>query len=98
MEVTSGQDRRADLHHRLVYETDTLARAGIHLELAALAVADGRFDSAAQHFREALVLDAKLDRAKEGLRGLGEKIEPARATGKGGVRRLWNRLRGRTAG
>lgn len=83
----------ADLHHRLVYETDPFTRATIHLELATLAVGDGNFDSAARHFREALLLDSRLDRAREGLRGLGEHHHRPAGPRPGGLRGLWERVR-----
>jgi hypothetical protein len=96
MELSSGQDRVAELHYRLVYETERLVRAGIHLELATLAVGDARFEDAARHFREALLLDARLVRARDGLSELGQRAQekPAARTG---VRGFLDRLRRRAA-
>lgn len=96
MEVSSGHDRVAELHHRLVYETDGMIRAGLHLELATLAVADGRFEHAARHFREALLLDGRLDHARDGLAALGEKLNPPSAP-QGRLRGLLSRFRRKAA-
>lgn len=94
MEVSHGHDRVAELHHRLIYETDGVIRAGLHLELASLGVADGRFEDAARHFREALLLDNRLEHARKGLHELGEKLHPPTEQ-KGRVRSWFDRLRGR---
>lgn len=94
MEVSSGHDRVAEIHHQLVFESDGVIRAALHLELATLAVSNGRFESAAVHFREALFLDGRIERARTGLHELGEKLHPEKPRS-GRVRSWFGRLRGR---
>lgn len=94
MDLPAVPDHVAELHQRLIDEPDALIRAGIHLELAGHAVANGQFESAARHFREALLLDHKLDRAHRGLRELGDRV-PRPTPEKGGWRRLVSRFRPR---
>lgn len=94
MDVPADRDRVAALHLQLIEETDPLRRAGIHLELASLAVAGGQFQNAARHFREALLLDATLEVARKGLARLGATENPARPN-PGGLRGWFSRLRDR---
>lgn len=70
-----------------------MRRAGIHLELATLAVASGQFPAAGRHFREALLLDATLETARRGLKTLG--TEPVTRPPVGGVRGWFRRMRQR---
>ncbi len=81
MDVPAGQDRVATLHLQLIDEADPVRRAAMHLELASLGVAAGQFQSAARHFREALLLDTTLEVARKGLLRLGAQEKPAAAPG-----------------
>lgn len=92
MDLPVVPDHVAELHHRLIDEPDAFIRAAIHLELAAHAVASGQFESATRHFREALLLDGRLDRARRGLAELSDR-SPRAAAPKSGWRRLVSRLR-----
>jgi hypothetical protein len=97
MEIHLGQDRVAELHLRLIDEQDRGRRASIHLELASLALRDGNLEQGARHFREALWLEPTLERARVGLRELGERSTLSKGEGrKGLVRALVGRLRGRS--
>jgi len=70
--MAEDRDARVDeLQARLVDLQDPLGRARIHLELATLAMTDGRPEAAVRHLREALLLDRSLDRARTMLRELG---------------------------
>lgn len=93
MEIASGPNRVAELHVRLIDETDRLRRAGIHLELATIALGEGQFDHASRHFREALLLDASLERARTGLEHLGQRADAAAERRTGAIRRFIGRLR-----
>ena len=92
MEASADSDRIATLHLQLIDEIDPLRRAGVHLELATLSLGAGQFESAARHFREALVLDTTLERARAGLRSLGAVKSGTKGQQKG-VRGWWARLR-----
>lgn len=98
MEINLDRDRVAELHLLLIDEQDRGRRASMHLELATLALRDGNLEQATRHFREALLLDDKLERARMGLRELGER-STIHATGsrRGLVRALVDRLRRRSA-
>lgn len=82
----------AALHLQLIEEIDPMRRAGIHIELATLAVGGGQFQQAARHFREALLLDTTLEGARKGLQRLGVSENPVRPP-PGGLRGLFARLR-----
>lgn len=88
-------DRVAELHLRLIEEQDDRARAGMHLELATLAVRDGKLEQAARHFREALLFDKTLDRARLGLEELGELsvLRPGFDRKRSKIRALLDRFR-----
>jgi hypothetical protein len=89
-------DRVGELHVRLIDERDDRNRASMHLELATLALKDGKLDQAARHFREALVFDATLDRARRGLEDLGDLSRGRGDEGRRGFfRGLIDRLRRR---
>lgn len=94
MEINLERDRVAELHLKLVDEQDRGRRAGMHLELASLALRDGNLEQAARHFREALWLEPTLERARIGLRELGERSTIVKSEGRRGmVRGLVERLR-----
>ena len=96
MEIHLERDRVAELHMRLVEEQDSGRRALIHLELASLALRDGNLEQAARHFREALWLEPTLERARAGLRELGERSTIQTGEGRRGmVRALVDRIRRR---
>lgn len=90
-------DRVAELHLRLVEEQDDRSRARMHLELATLAVREGKIEQAARHFREALLFDHSLERARVGLEELGElsALRPALDRRRGLVRAMLDKLRRR---
>lgn len=93
--MNAAIDRVSELHLHLVEETDDLSRARMHLELATLAVRDGKLDSATRHFREALLFDATLERARLGLEELGDLARSRpRIAPRGLLRGLLHRLRG----
>jgi tetratricopeptide (TPR) repeat protein len=91
--------RVAELHRLLVEEQDEARRAEAHLELGRIALEQRRPDLAIRHFREALLLEPGLERAKQALRALGELSrirsiapdDPGR--GRRAIRRLFGRLR-----
>lgn len=91
MDVPHGHDRVADIHFRLIDEPDPLVRAGLHLELAAIAVASGQFELAGTHFREALHHEPNSAAARRGLAEVGER-EGRDAPVRGGLRGLVSRL------
>lgn len=97
MEYNIEHDRVAELHLKLVDEPDRGRRASMHLELASLALRDGNLEQAARHFREALWLEPTLERARAGLRELGERSTVVtKAEGRRGlVKGLVDRLRRR---
>ncbi len=73
--------------HRVLLETvDRGERARAHLELAILALRQGRREAAVRHLREALALDTRLERARALLAELGETSRvlqpPARRRGR----------------
>ncbi|MDP2309148.1 MAG: hypothetical protein Q8P18_24205 [Pseudomonadota bacterium] len=99
MEINLDRDRVAELHLQLIDEQDRARRASMHLELASLALREGNLDQATRHFREALLLDDKLDRARIGLRELGERSTIHVSAGRRGMMRsLLERFRRRAAG
>jgi len=99
MEINLDRDRVAELHLRLIDEQDRGRRASMHLELASLALRDGNLEQATRHFREALLLDDKLDRARIGLRELGERSTVHVSAGRRGLMRsLMDRLKRKAAG
>ena len=96
MEINLERDRVAELHLKLVDEQDRGRRAGMHLELASLALRDGNLEQAARHFREALLLEPTLERARIGLKELGERSTLHKGDGRRGLMRgIVDRLRRR---
>ena len=94
MDIDLEPDRVAELHLKLVDEQDRGRRAAMHLELASLAVRGGNLEQAARHFREALWLEPNLERARAGLKDLGERASAQKSDGRRGlVRGLVDRLR-----
>jgi hypothetical protein len=91
MDVPHGYDRVAELHIRLIDEPEPLVRAGLHLELAAIAVASGQFQLAGVHFREALHFEPGSPAARRGLESIGER-EGANAPVRRGLRGLFARV------
>ncbi len=88
--------RSEQLQRVLMEATDPAERARVHLELARIAVADGRVDSSVRHLREALLLDGRLDAARQLLHELGETSRishPSRAGRRDAVRSLLGRVR-----
>ena len=80
--MTAHEDGRvATLHARLMESTDSTERARIHLELGRIALRDGRLDVAVRHFKEALLLDARLEAARQILADLGEGSRLSTHTG-----------------
>ena len=73
-----AEARIAELHRRLVEETDDAARARMHLELGAIAARAGKLDAAARHFREALAFEPGLAAARSGLAHLSGRPEGER--------------------
>ncbi len=69
-----------ELQSILVFDPDRRSRAFAHLQLGRLAMREERREAAMQHFREALVLDAHMDRAREFLKDLSQE-RPARGFG-----------------
>lgn len=65
------EDRVAELHRVLLETEEDRTRARAHLELGALALGERRVDLAIRHFREALHLDPKLERARSALAHMG---------------------------
>lgn len=88
-------ERVETLQRRLMELTDPRARAEIHLDLGAMAVRDGRLDHAGRHFREALVLEPRLERARALLHELGEvsRIQVSRVGRRASMRSLLGRIR-----
>lgn len=70
MHLTLGIE---ELQSILVFDHDRRSRAFAHLQLGRLAIKEHRRDAAIQHFREALVLDAHMDRAREFLKDLSQE-------------------------
>ncbi|MCK6505880.1 hypothetical protein L6R53_21255 [Myxococcota bacterium] len=90
------REQRLLRHQRTLMEsTDDGERARAHLELARLALADGRVEGSVRHLREALLLDRRLDAARALLAELGEtsRVAAVRGDRKGAVRALLGRLR-----
>lgn len=87
--------RIAELQARLLEERDEQARARIHLELARLAIGQGRMDSGVRHLREALLFDRRLQQARELLHELGEGTQIGEDPGgrRGRIRGLLGRFR-----
>jgi tetratricopeptide (TPR) repeat protein len=91
--------RVAELHRLLVEEQDERQRAEAHLELGRIALEQRRPDLAIRHFREALLLQPGLERARQALRTLGEysRVRDASTAeegrGRRAIRRLFGRLR-----
>ncbi|MFH1469507.1 MAG: tetratricopeptide repeat protein [Pseudomonadota bacterium] len=67
-----SEARAAELHRLLVEEPDPGRRAEAHFELGRIALGRRRPDLAIRHFREALLLEPKLERARAALKNLGE--------------------------
>ncbi len=84
--------RVAELHWRLVEVADPVERAAIHLELGRIAMKQGQLTEAAQHFREALWHDARLEAARTALHSLSLD-GPKRGRPVSGLRALWSRIR-----
>jgi hypothetical protein len=87
-----AEARIAELHRRLVEETDDAARARMHLELGAIAARAARLDAATRHFREALAFEPGLIAARTGLAQLGVRQEGERK--RDVLRRAWGRWAG----
>ena len=89
--------RVAELHRLLVEEPDEHRRADAHVELGRIALDRRRPDLAIRHFREALLLEPGLERAKDALRALGEysRVQDSSAAEKGRGRRAIRKLFGR---
>jgi tetratricopeptide (TPR) repeat protein len=91
--------RVAELHRVLVEELDEAVRAEAHLELGRIALDQRRPDMAIRHFREALLLDPGLDKARKALRALGEysRVRDSsvaeRGRGRRAIRKLFGRLK-----
>lgn len=89
------EGRVASLQRALMDTLDPGERARVHLELARIALADGRMDGCIRHLREALILDRRLDAARHLLQELGESSRVS-ADGSGrktAVKALLGRLR-----
>jgi hypothetical protein len=91
-EAATQEDR---LQRVLMEESDLRLRARAHLELARLSLAEGRVEGSVRHLREALMLDRRLDAARQMLQELGEASRVAETPGdrKGAVRALLGRVR-----
>lgn len=87
--------RVARLQRALMESADDAERARAHLELARIALADGRVDGSVRHLREALLLDKRLEAARTLLGELGESSRVATGKGdrRGAVRALLGRFR-----
>ncbi|RME26453.1 MAG: hypothetical protein D6798_06695 [Deltaproteobacteria bacterium] len=100
-DVTSDAARDArvqQLQRILMEEPDPEARARAHLELARIAIGDGGVDASVRHLREALLLDGRLEAARQLLHELGETSRisnPSRAGRRDAVRTLLGRVRRR---
>lgn len=75
-----------DLQRVLVFDRDHRRRALAHFQLGNLALRQERRESAIQHFREALVLDARLESARARLNDLNADRVALRET-------KWTRVR-----
>jgi len=90
-----GATQEERLQRVLMDETDLRLRARAHLELARLSLADGKVEGSVRHLREALMLDRRLDAARQMLQELGEASRVVEAPGdrKSAVRALLSRVR-----
>lgn len=70
MHMSLGID---ELQSILVFDPDRRSRAFAHLQLGRLALQEQRREAAAQHFREALLLDAHMDKARQFLKELTQE-------------------------
>jgi len=86
-----GNPRIAEIHLRLVDETDARRRAALHLELAAIAAREGKLDAARRHLREALHFDQTLDRARAELHALAARADGAERPKRGWWRGVFRR-------
>jgi hypothetical protein len=86
MHMTLGME---ELQSILVFDPDRRSRAFAHLQLGRLAMREQRREAAMQHFREALVLDAHMDRAREFLKDMSQQ-RPASGFGQR-IRSLFGR-------
>ncbi|MED5372458.1 MAG: hypothetical protein VX899_15700 [Myxococcota bacterium] len=80
-----------ELQSILVFDQDRHHRALAHLHLGRLAMEQERRELATRHFREALVLDGRLDRARRFLEDLGP--QPRRLSFQARLRRVFGRLK-----
>ncbi len=89
-----ADERIAELHRILVEASDLTVRARAHVELGRHALAHRRVDLAIRHFREALLLDGRLESARHALHELGEEsCMEAPSTGKrAALRRVLRRV------
>lgn len=89
--------RKASLHAVLIESADAGARARAHLELGRVLMSEGRVEQAVRHLREALLLDRRLQAARNLLVELGEgsALHTAGEGKRGIARALLGRLRGR---
>ncbi len=95
------EEQIAELQRGLMDCQDERERARIHLDLGRIAMAEGRLDSAVRHLREALLLDRRLDQARQMLVDLGEasRLQVNRVRHRrGSVRNLLGRMRHRDKG
>lgn len=74
-----GPERIAALQAALIEPLDSRRRAEIHVELARLALREGRVDQAVRQLREALHHDPRLEAARRLLDGIGVKAAAERA-------------------
>lgn len=81
-------DRTAELHRLLLETEDDQLRARAHLELAGIAMQKRRMDIAIRHLREALLLDPRLETARNALRSMGSAPPSEDATRPGRRARL----------
>lgn len=88
--------RTAELQRLLVERPDPGERARVHLELGRLALDGRRVDLAIRHFREALLLDPRLDNARQALHALGEysRVQVASPDRRGRLRQALGRFLG----
>ncbi len=95
----ASRDHRVTMLQRTLMETrDQGERARAHLELARIALTDGRVEASIRHLREALVLDRRLDAARHLLQELGESsrvADPHAGGRRMAVRALLGRFRRR---
>jgi hypothetical protein len=70
--MTDPLPRVEELQQLLLEATDPKIRAAAHLELGRIAMGEGRIEAGVRHLREALLLDPRLEAARQLLGDLGE--------------------------